>query len=59
MQLRKLLPLKTKGSFAGDIAQIDAMVTVVDAPNFLHDFETKEHLVDRGQQLTRRMSVRL
>ena len=38
-----------EGASLGDIAQIDTMVTVVDAPNFLHDFETKEHLVDRGQ----------
>ena len=38
-----------EGSSLGDLAQIDTMVTVVDAPNFLQDYETKEKLVDRGQ----------
>ena len=34
-----------KGNSLGDIAKIDTMVTVVDAPNFLQDFSTR----DRGQ----------
>ena len=37
------------GSSLGEIAAIDTMVTVVDAPNFLKDFSTIEQLVDRGQ----------
>jgi G3E family GTPase len=37
------------GSSLGEIAAIDTMVTVVDAPNFLHDYATTEHLVDREQ----------
>ena len=37
------------GSSLGEIAEIDTMVTVVDAPNFLHDYSTTEQLVDRGQ----------
>ncbi len=37
------------GSSLGEIAAIDTMVTVVDAPNFLKDFSTTEQLVDRGQ----------
>ena len=38
-----------QGSCLGDIATIDTMVTVVDAPNFLKDYSTTEQLVDRGQ----------
>ena len=37
------------GFSLGDIAAIDAMVTVVDAPNFLSDYSTTEQLADRGQ----------
>ena len=37
------------GSSLGEVAEIDTMVTVVDAPNFLCDYSTKEQLVDRGQ----------
>ncbi len=37
------------GHSLGDIATIDTMVTVVDAPNFLRDYATTEQLVDRGQ----------
>ena len=37
------------GSSLGEVAAIDTMVTVVDAPNFLNDYSTTEQLVDRGQ----------
>lgn len=37
------------GSSLGEVAVIDTMITVVDAPNFLKDYATTEHLVDRGQ----------
>lgn len=37
------------GSSLGEVAVIDTMVTVVDAPNFLHDYSTTEQLSDRGQ----------
>ena len=37
------------GTSLGNIASIDTMVTVVDAPNFLSDFSTTENLGDRGQ----------
>ena len=37
------------GSSLGEIAAIDTMVTVVDAPNFLRDYMTTEQLLDRGQ----------
>ena len=37
------------GSSLGEIASIDTMVTVVDAPNFLSDYRATEQLVDRGQ----------
>ena len=36
------------GASLGDIAEIDTMVTVVDAPNFLRDYSTIERLADRG-----------
>lgn len=39
------------GTSLGEIAEIDTMVTVVDAPNFLRDFSTTEKLVDRGQEV--------
>ncbi|MEM7144900.1 MAG: zinc metallochaperone GTPase ZigA [Verrucomicrobiota bacterium] len=39
------------GSSLGDIAAIDTMVTVVDAPNFLRDYSTTEQLADRGQAI--------
>ena len=37
------------GQSLGDIAKIDTMVTVVDAPNFIRDYSTTESLDDRGQ----------
>ncbi len=37
------------GHSLGDIATIDTMATVVDAPNFLRDYSTTERLTDRGQ----------
>jgi G3E family GTPase len=37
------------GTSLGDLAAIDTMVTVVDAPNFLRDYSTTEKLDDRGQ----------
>lgn len=37
------------GQSLGDVAKIDTMVTVVDAPNFLRDYSSTESLVDRGQ----------
>ena len=37
------------GQSLGDIAKIDTMVTVVDAPNFLRDFSSTESLDDRDQ----------
>ncbi|MFT5882456.1 MAG: G3E family GTPase [Crocinitomicaceae bacterium] len=37
------------GKSLGDVASIDTMVTVVDAPNFLLDYTTNESLNDRGQ----------
>jgi len=39
------------GQSLGDIAQIDTMVTVVDAPNFLRDYSSTESLGDRDQAL--------
>lgn len=37
------------GQSLGDIARLDTMVTVVDAPNFLHDYSSTESLDDRGE----------
>ncbi len=39
------------GRSLGDIAEIDTMVTVVDAYNFLRDFTTFEKLRDRGESM--------
>lgn len=39
------------GHSLSDIAEIDCMVTVVDAPNFLRDYSTGERLKDRDQAL--------
>lgn len=39
------------GQSLGDIAQIDTMVTVVDAPNFLRDYSSTESLNDRDQAI--------
>ncbi|MCL4151764.1 UNVERIFIED_CONTAM: hypothetical protein GTU68_063403, partial [Idotea baltica] len=39
------------GNSLGDIAEIDTMVTVVDAPNFLRDYSTTESLEDRDQSV--------
>lgn len=39
------------GHSLGDIAEIDTMVTVVDAPNFLRDYSTSESLSDRGEEV--------
>src|SRR6056297_114694 len=40
-----------EGRSLGDIAEIDTMVTVVDALNFLRDYESVEQLRDRGEQV--------
>jgi len=37
------------GQSLGDVAALDTMVTVVDAPNFLRDYSTTESLDDRGE----------
>ena len=37
------------GKSLGDIAEVDTMVTVVDAPNFLRDYSTTESLEDQNQ----------
>jgi G3E family GTPase len=37
------------GTSLGDIAAIDTMVTVVDAPNFIRDYSSTESLDDRDQ----------
>lgn len=39
------------GQSLGDLARIDTMVTVVDAPNFLRDYGTTESLKDRKQEV--------
>lgn len=39
------------GRSLSEIAEIDCMVTVVDAPNFLRDYCSMERLKDRGQEL--------
>jgi G3E family GTPase len=39
------------GSSLADIAQLDTMVTVVDAANFLQDYEEAEYLRERGEHL--------
>ncbi|MDF1813214.1 MAG: zinc metallochaperone GTPase ZigA [Verrucomicrobiales bacterium] len=39
------------GNSLGDIAEIDTMVTVVDALNFIRDYESVENLRDRGEAL--------
>jgi len=39
------------GQSLGDIAQIDTMVTVVDAPNFLRDYSSTDSLDDRNQSV--------
>jgi G3E family GTPase len=38
-----------KGASLSDVAQLDTMVTVVDALNFLNDFESSDPLGHRGQ----------
>jgi len=40
-----------EGRSLGDIAEIDTMVTVVDALNFLRDYESVEDLRDRGEAI--------
>ena len=40
-----------QGVSLGDIARLDTMVTVVDAANFLKDFNAAEALQDRGESL--------
>ncbi|GAA3953388.1 GTP-binding protein [Allohahella marinimesophila] len=37
------------GATLSDVARLDTMVTVVDAVNFLHDFEAAESLEDAGE----------
>lgn len=39
------------GTSLGDVAQLDTMVTVVDAKNFLADWQSKDHLETRGLAL--------
>ncbi len=39
------------GQSLGDVAAIDTMVTVVDAPNFIRDYSTTETLDDRDQAI--------
>lgn len=39
------------GQSLGDLAEIDTMVTVVDALNFLRDFDSIESLEDRGESV--------
>lgn len=39
------------GASLGDVARLDTMVTVVDALNFLRDWESVDGLQDRGQAL--------
>ena len=40
------------GRSLNDLAQLDTMVTVVDARNFLNDYYGTEELRDRGQQVS-------
>jgi len=40
-----------EGRSLGDVAEIDTMVTVVDALNFLRDYESIEDLRDRGEAM--------
>ena len=40
------------GRSLGDLAQLDTMVTVVDARNFLNDYYGTEELRDRGRQVS-------
>jgi len=39
------------GSKLGNLARLDTMVTVVDAANFLEDYQSSDSLGDRGQSL--------
>ncbi|WP_333607441.1 zinc metallochaperone GTPase ZigA [Arsukibacterium sp.] len=39
------------GQRLADIARLDTLVTVVDAVNFLADFEAAQHLAERGESL--------
>lgn len=43
--------IQDDGTSLGDVAAIDTMVTVVDAPNFLRDYSTTETLDDRDQAI--------
>jgi len=38
-----------QGRSLSDIARLDTMVTVVDAPHFLEDYQSRDHLKDRKQ----------
>jgi G3E family GTPase len=40
-----------QGHSLSELARIDCMVTLVDAPNFLRDYSTRENLKDRDQSL--------
>jgi len=40
-----------QGQSLADIANIDTMVTIVDALNFLRDYRSQEFLKDRGQEI--------
>ncbi len=53
------MPVATTFSFRdesglslGDVAQLDTMVTVVDALHFFDDFGTEDGLIDRGQAMS-------
>ena len=37
------------GESLSDLIRLDAMVTVVDALNFLRDYSSRDRLADRGQ----------
>jgi len=39
------------GASLADVARLDTMVTVVDALNFLHDYQTADFIQERGQSL--------
>lgn len=40
-----------EGRCLGDLAQLDTMVTVIDAANFLNEFSSSDALKDRGMEL--------
>ncbi len=40
-----------EGRCLGDLAQLDTMVTVIDAANFLNEYGSSDALKDRGMEL--------